>query len=220
LTALGGLSASIQAQPALKVLVVDMRKALDSYYKNEDAKAKLNESGQKAQAQLDELTKQMTALSDQVKDLVDQSKNTVLKPEVRAQAEADAQKKIQEYQQRQQDAQRFATNTRAQLQQRANNYNEILLDDIKNAATKIARLKGATLVLDKGGPTLIGTPAVVYADAGYDITDEVLVELNKDRPAPVAPATPALTPSATSTPPATAPAQFSVPNVTPPTKKP
>jgi outer membrane protein len=214
LTALGGLTAALPAQPAPKILVVDMAKALDSYYKYQDSKAKLTESGQKAQEQLDEQTKKMSALSDEVKDLMEQSKNSVLKAEVRAQAEADAQKKIQEYQQLQAEAQRFANNTRAQLQQRMKNYNDILLDDIKNTSTKIARLKGATLVLDKGGPTLIGTPAVVYADASYDITDEVLAELNKDRPTP-APAAPAATTPA----PSTAPAQFTVPNVTAPTEK-
>jgi outer membrane protein len=90
------------------------------------------------------------------------------------------------------------------------------MDDIKNAVANIARTRGANLVLDKGGPTLIGTPALVYSDASYDITDDVLKDLNKDRPAPATPA-PAATASPT-TPAATAPATFSVPNVTNPAK--
>ncbi|HVU16579.1 MAG TPA: OmpH family outer membrane protein [Candidatus Didemnitutus sp.] len=219
-TALGGLAVAVQAQPAPKVLVIDMAKALDSYYKWQDSKAKLSEVGQKAQDQLDEKKKEMQALADQVKDLMEQSKNTVLKAEVRSQAESDAQKKMGELQQRQQDAENFLQSTRAQLQQRLNNYRELLMEDIKNAASTVARARGATLVLDKGGPSLIGTPAVIYADSSYDITDDVLKDLNKDRPP--APAAASTTPAASATPSSTAapaPAPFTVPNVTP-AKKP
>jgi outer membrane protein len=208
-TALGGLAVTLPAQPAPKVLVIDMMKALGNYYKWQDGQAKVAEVGQKAQEQLDEKKKEMQALADQYKDLMEQSKNTVLKNEVRAQAESDAQKKLNELQQRQQDAEGFAQNTRSQLQQRLNNYRELLVDDIKNSVSAIARTRGATLVLDKGGPTAIGLPAVIFSDASYDITDDVLKDLNKDRPpAPVAAAT---TPAATTP----APAAFSVPNVTP-----
>jgi outer membrane protein len=69
-------------------------------------------------------------------------------------------------------------------------------------------------VLDRSGPTLFGIPGVLYADAGYDMTDAVLTEVNKDRPAPAA--APAATPAATTPAPA-APATnsgFTVPNVT------
>lgn len=213
LAALGGLTAAAQAQPAPKILVLDMAKALDSYYKWQDSKVKLTEVSQKAQDQLDEKKKELQALADQYKDLVEQSRNAVLKPEVRAQAESDAQKKGAELQQRQQDAEGFLQSTRAQLQQRMNNYRELLMEDIKNAASTVARARGANLVLDKGGPSLIGTPTVVYADAGYDITDDVLKDLNKDRPPAPAAATPAPAAAPAASTPAAAP--FTVPNVTP-----
>ena len=65
-----------------------------------------------------------------------------------------------------------------------------------------AKRKGATLVIDKSGPTVLGIPAVIYADSAYDITDEAMAEINKDRPAAPAAATgtgPAATPPAAST---------------------
>lgn len=219
---LGGVAA-MQAQPAPKIFVIDMSRALDSYYKYQDSKNKVNGDGQKAQEQLDGLTKQMNALNDEIKDMVEKSKSPALSTEARNQAEGDAQKKYQELQQMQAQAQDFLNHTRQQLQQRMKNYTDMLLDDIKNTATKIAKLRGATLVLDKGGPTLIGVPAIVYSDASYDLTDDVLTELNKDRPTP-APTPAPVTAVPATTAPALAPTQnpptqFSVPNVTP-TKKP
>ena len=78
-------------------------------------------------------------------------------------------------------------------------------------------------MLDRSGPTLFGIPSVLYSDPSYDITEEVVKEVNKDRPpaAAVKPAAPVAAPAAPATAPAAAPA-FKVPNVTPPaaTKKP
>jgi outer membrane protein len=36
---------------------------------------------------------------------------------------------------------------------------------------------------------MLGVPAVLFSDPGYDITDEVLADINKDRPATPAVAT-------------------------------
>jgi outer membrane protein len=47
---------------------------------------------------------------------------------------------------------------------------------------------------------MIGIPSILYSDAGYDMTDEVMAEINKDRPA-----TPATSPAATGTAPAATP---------------
>ncbi len=67
---------------------------------------------------------------------------------------------------------------------------------------------GATLVVDKSGPTLFGIPTVIYADPAYDITDDVIKEVNKDRPAPAAPAAAAAAKPGD-------PVQFNVPVATP-----
>ncbi|HEY5228853.1 MAG TPA: OmpH family outer membrane protein, partial [Opitutaceae bacterium] len=48
---------------------------------------------------------------------------------------------------------------------------------------EIAKKHGATFLLDKSGPTLVGVSNILYFDPSLDITDEVQVELNKDRPA-------------------------------------
>jgi outer membrane protein len=197
---------SSQAQPAVKLLVIDMAKALEGHYKTEEINSKFQAEAQKVEEQLGEMSKQIQKTRDEANELIEQSRNTVLKEEVRKQAEVDAQKKIQEFQQLQNDAQEYRGKNQQSFQQRAKNSRELLFEEISNVARDIARARGATLVLDKSGPTLIGVPAIVYADAAYDITDDVLKEVNKNRPAPAPkPAAPALSPApATATP--TAPA--------------
>lgn len=209
-----------QAQPALKLVTVDLVKSLDSYYKSEDATAKFNDAAQKAQEQFEELNKQLQTLVDEYKELVEKSKNTILAAEVRNQAEADAQRKLEEIQRRQQEAQQFRVNTQRSLQGRMKNYRDILLEEVTKVVKDLARARGATLVIDKSVPhAILGSPAVIVADDAYDITADVIKEINKDRPA-AAPAATATTPAAAApaqpaTPGAT---QFTVPNVNEPKK--
>ncbi len=207
---------SLQAQPAVKLLVVDMAKVLDNHYKTEEAQAKFNETAQKVQEQLNDYKKQIDAIGEQAKDLAEQSRNTVLTAEVRSKAEQDAQKKYQEYQQRQSEAQTYAGNNQRALQQRMKSYRDMIFEEISKTVRDLAKARGATFVIDKSGPTILGISSVVYSDPAYDITDEVLKEVNKDRPAPAAPAAAAAAtaPAAATPAPAVAPVQFVVPNVT------
>jgi len=221
LAAFGAGSTALLAQPAVKLVVVDMAKVYDSHYKTEEANAKFRDAEQKAQEQVEELNKQGQTLVDEYKELMEQSKNTVLTPEARSKAETDAQKKLEDIQRKQGEVQNFRTNTQRSLQQRIKTHRDLLLEEITKVVNDLAKRQGATLVVDRSGPTLFGIPSVLYSDPAYDITDAVVTEVNKDRPAPApAAATPAATTPAAA-PAAPAPTAFSVPNVsTPPAKKP
>lgn len=211
LAAFGAGSVSLLAQPAVKLVVVDMAKAYDGYYKTEEGNAKLKDAEQKAQEQVEEMNKQGQLMVDEYKELAEQSKNTVLTNEARGKAEAEAQKKLQDIQRKQSEVQTFTTNTQRSLQQRMKVQHDLLLEEISKIVIDLSKRKGATLVLDKSGPTLFGIPSVVYNDPSYEITDEVIKEQNKDRPAAPVAATPAA-----KAPPAAAaatPAPFNVPNV-------
>jgi outer membrane protein len=209
LAAFSAGSTALLAQPAVKLVVVEMARVYDNHFKTEEANAKFRDAEQKAQEQVEELKKQGQTLVEEYKELVEQSKNTLLTAEARSKAEADSQKKMEDIQRKQNDMQQFLQNTQRSLQQRIKTHRDLLLEEISKVVNDIAKRNGATLVIDKSGPTLFGIPSVLYADPAYDITDAVLAEVNKDRPAPAA-ATPA----------ATAPAgtQFNVPNVSEPKK--
>ncbi|MBI3884677.1 MAG: OmpH family outer membrane protein [Opitutae bacterium] len=213
LFALGAVTTALQAQPAIKLVTVDVMSLFDKHYKTEEANAKFNDAAQKAQEQLDELNKKIQGVADEYKELMEQSKNAMLTPDAQKQKAEEAQKKIEEFQRMQAEAQNFRANTQRSLQQRVKTHRDLLLEEISKVVTDIAKRKGATLILDRSGPSLLGIPTVIYSDPAYDITEEVAKEINKDRP-PAPPAAPAATP--TPAPAATAPApQFTVPNVSP-----
>ena len=202
LIAFGATALGLAAQPALKIVTVDMSKLLEGYYKTEDQAAKLKANEQKAQEELERMAKEGNTLAEQYKETVEQAKNTLLTAEARSKAEGDSAKMLEDLQRRQNDINAFRNKSQQLLQGQLNNIRGQLLDEISKRVTDLAKGKGATLVVDKSGPSMIGIPSVLYSDAGYDMTDEVMAEINKDRPAAPAAATgtgPAATPPAAST---------------------
>lgn len=216
LAAFAAGSTALLAQPALKLITVDVAKAYDSYYKAEEGMAKFRDAQQKAQEQAEELRKQGQTMVDEYKELGEQAKNTLLNAEARTKAEQAAQKKLEDIQRKQADLQNFIQSTERSLQQQMFTRRELLLEEITKTVNDLAKRKGATLVIDKSGPSSFRIPVVLFADPGYDITEEVVAEINKDRPA-AAPAAPAATTPAATAPATTTPAPgFTVPNVSKP----
>ncbi len=193
LAALGVFTVVAQAQPALKIVVVDMAKIYDNHYKTIEQNAKIQSDDAKAQEEVDKMNKEGNVLVEEYKSLTEQSQNVALTAEAKTKAQTAAQQKLEAIQLKQREVQTFIQNTRNSLQQRLQTFRSLMLEEISKIATEVAKRRGATLMLDKAGPSLIGISNIVYADPGYEITDEVMAEINKTRPAgaPTAPPAPA-----------------------------
>jgi len=166
---------------ALELAKAEMKEALE--------KPAEEKPDAKAQEEVDKMNKEGNALVEEYKSLNDQSNNPTLTTEAKGKAQAEAQKKLEAIQTKQREVQGFIQNTRNSLGQRLNTFRSLMLEEISKLATEVAKKKGGTVLLDKAGPTGIGISNLIYADAGFDITDDVLKEINKDRPAnaPTAP---------------------------------
>ena len=206
---LGAFSIAAQAQPAVKLYVVDMAKLYDTHYKTVEKNAQLQADDQKAQEEVEKMNKEGNSIVEEYKALKDKANNPALTNEAKNAAENEAQKKLASIQSKQNEVQTFIQNTRNSLQQRMQTYKALILEEISKTAITVSQRKGATLLVDKSGPSLFLIPNVIYSDPGFDITDEVMKEINKDRPASSTPA-----PTTTAAPAAGSPA-VSVPGLTP-----
>lgn len=180
----GALALGLQAQPAPKILVVDMAALYDKHYKTEEQLAKLQTDEQKAQEDLEKLNSEGNKLVEEYRELADQARNNpALSNDAKAKLEQEAQQKLEAIQAKQTEVQNFRVNVQRSLQSRLNNFRGLMLEEISKIAADIAKQKGATLLVDKSGPSLIGISNFVYVDPSYDITNEVMAAVNRDRPA-------------------------------------
>ncbi|HVU36132.1 MAG TPA: OmpH family outer membrane protein [Opitutaceae bacterium] len=203
LATLSVFALAARAEPAVKILVVDMAKLYDNHYKTLEQNAKLQADQEKAKQEVDQMNKEGNALVEEYKNLQEQSTNAALTAEAKSKAQNDAQKKLEEIQAKQNEIRTFIQNSGQTLNQRLQTFRSLMLEEIGKVATEVAKRHGATILLDKSGPSLIGISNLIYSDPAYDITDEVMTEINKTRPAG-APTAPVPAPSTSGT--ATAPA--------------
>jgi outer membrane protein len=185
LTAFAALALVARAQPAPQILVVDIAKVFENHYEKQEKEAQLRNDVQKANDEMERMNKEGNALVEQYKNLVDQSKNPALTPEAQAKADADSKKKMDEIKSKENDLNNFKEENQRTFQQRIQNIRNALVDEITRTASDVAKRHGATLLFDKSGVSaLLGNGLLVYSDPAYDITDEVIKEVNKDRPPP------------------------------------
>jgi outer membrane protein len=158
------------AQTAPKILVVDLAKLFDNHWKTQEQTAKLQEDEKKAQDQLAIITKDGNALVEQFKELDEQSKNPAATADAKAKSLAEAQKKYEEIQQKRNEQSTFVQNTSNTLKQRFQTFKTLMIEEITKTAVEIAKTHGATFLLDKSGPTLVGVSNILYFDPTLDIT--------------------------------------------------
>ncbi len=196
---------SAQAQAPVKILVIDMAKIYNGHYQTEEQNAKLRADEAKAQDDIAAMNQQGNQLVEQYKEFADQTNNPVSSAADKAKAAGEAQKRLDQIQQKKQEIGAFAQNVQEGLRQRLATFRSMLFEDIGRIATDIAKRKGATLLIDKSGPSYLGVPVVVYSDPSLDITDEVIAEIAKTKPAAGAAPTPSAAPAAGSGPKITVP---------------
>lgn len=191
IAAFGAAMLAAQAQPALKVMTVDMAKLYDNHWKTLEQNAKIQADEAKAQDEVAKMNKEGQAIVDEFKALQEQGNNPTASAEAKARAQGDAQKKYEDIQRKQQEIQGFVQNTRNSLGQRLGTFRALMLEELSKLAVDTAKRKGATVLLEKSGQTHITISNILYSDPAYDITDEVMKEINKDRPAGAPTAAPA-----------------------------
>lgn len=205
--ALSGAALTASAQSAPKILIVDMAKLLDSHYETEDQNAKLKIDEAKANEEIERIVKDGQAIEEAMKDMQEKASNPAASAEAKAKIEADFRPKAEERQRKLGELNNYRVRTQRVFQERIANFRGIMFEKIGAVVQETAKKKGATLVLDKSGLSNIGLNPVVYADASYDITEEVQKEIAKGRPANAStPAAPTAKPAATPASPPRAPA--------------
>lgn len=178
------------AQTAPKIAIIDLAKVFDGHYRTQEQQEKLKGQEAKINDEISKIVKDGQALAEKYKELVEQTKNPVLTAEARTAAENDAGKQLEEVRKKEQQFTEYRNDANRMVQQQIGTFRQMLVEEISKIATDIAKKKGATLLVEKA--------ATIYADPSYDITEEVMAEINKTRPPGLAaPAAPAAKPGET-----------------------
>ena len=180
----GLVEVPVHAETPPKVLVVDMVKVYDGHYKTEEFNAGMKIDQQKAEADLQKLNSDGNDMVKQFNELKEEFNKQATSSDVKAKIQKDLELKGQDIQRKQAEVNSFRSNVQLALKTKIDNFKNPLLSEISDTAIEIAQDKGATLLFDKSGRSFLRENGLVKLNSEYeltDITDDVLVVLNKGR---------------------------------------
>lgn len=178
----------------LKLGVVDLTRVITEYHKFKEARNTLQDEAAKAQKEINEALAYGQKLRESFNKLQQEAQDPVLNDQLRQKKIVELQEKRQEALQWDRDFQDLRQKRQKALADRQGRMFNGIREEVLNLVKEKAKRDGYSFVLEKSvmgaSPKIpgLGLPLMLHSDGGIDISDELIVELNKDAPAGEAPA--------------------------------
>lgn len=188
LTAEAQAPAAPAAAPSsnLKVATVNVKELYTKFYKRFDTENVL-------QKQLADIKKDIASREEKLRELQEEAKKILdkndgsLSDTARQKLQTEFNAKQNEFRAREQELKDFVQRRNVAFRELRNREMRLLMEEVQNSINTVAEKVGADMVLDSGAlspqPEIgIGTPVYPFLKKNFDITPEVLKQLNSGAP--------------------------------------
>lgn len=186
---LAGLVSSHAAD--LKFGVVDMSKAFSEFFKTKEAAEKFKGNLDKAQKEMNDRWSVYKNLMTDMQKLKKEASDPIMSPDARQKKAVEFEEKGKELRALEQEIGEAQNRRSSQLKQEDMSIRKGIYDEILVVVRDKSKAENYDFVFDKSGMSLSTVPMLVYYKDAVDITDQIVVELNKAAPASTTPAAPA-----------------------------
>jgi outer membrane protein len=184
------------ASADLKIAVVDLNKAFESYYKTQDAQARLKEKQDLFQKDYQDLVSTYNHMGEEAQTLKTAASDPTLSADARADKSKALQAKAQDLQSMERKIEEMKVERQREIQDEVMRRHQEIVGEITKAINAYSGPQGYDLVLDKSSSSSAsGVPYVLYNSSKLiDITADIIKSLNATRPAGATVSTPSVTP--------------------------
>lgn len=175
----------------LKFGVVDMSKAFSEFQKTKVAAEKFKENVNKAQTEMNERWAVYKNIMADMQKLKKEASDPIMTPDARAKKAAEFEEKGKELRSLEQEIGEAQNRRTNQLKQEDMQIRKGIYDEILVVVKEKAKADSYDFIFDKSGMSLSTVPVLIYYKDAVDITDQIIVELNKNAPAAAPTAAPA-----------------------------
>lgn len=183
---LAGLVSSHAAD--LKFGVVDMSKAFSEFYKTKEAAEKFKGNLDKAQKEMNDRWSVYKNLMTDMQKLKKEASDPIMTQDARQKKAVEFEEKGKELRALEQEIGEAQNRRSSQLKQEDMSIRKGIYDEILVVVRDKSKAENYDFVFDKSGMSLSTVPMLVYYKDAVDITDQIVVELNKAAPASTTPA--------------------------------
>jgi outer membrane protein len=181
------LLATVTLQAAdLKIGVIDMSKVFQEFHKTKSAAEKYKGNYEKAAQEVQERQTAYKNMAADFQKLQKLTQDPIITPEQRNKYAAEMNEKMKEIRSMEMEMQEFAERRQQQLKQEDMQIRKGLYEEILVVVRERCMKDGLDIVFDKTGVSLSTVPIILHVREGAaaDLTDQLIVELNKDAPLP------------------------------------
>jgi len=181
------LAATVTLQAAdLKIGVIDMSKVFQEFHKTKSAAEKYKGNYEKAAQEMQERQTVYKNLATEAQKLQKIAQDPIITPEQRNKHAAELGEKVKEIRSMEMEMQEFAERRQTQLKQEDMQIRKGLYEEILVVVRDKSKADGFDIVFDKTGVSLSTIPIILHVKEGAatDMTDQLIVELNKNAPPP------------------------------------
>lgn len=172
----------------LKFGVVDMSKAFSEFSKTKVAAEKFKENVNKAQTEMNERWAVYKNIMADMQKLKKEVTDPIMTPDSKAKKAAEFEEKGKELRSLEQEIGEAQNRRTNQLKQEDMQIRKGIYDEIIVVVREKAKADAYDFIFDKSGMSLSTVPVLIYYKDAVDITDQIIVELNKNAPAATTPA--------------------------------
>lgn len=173
---------AVGAAAQTKIATISMQQCFEGYYKSQEFQEQRVRITERFEREARERQSQLQGEAEPLQLRIQEiQENPGLSEDARQQQLIAMQPELTAFRQKEEEFQQWVQQRQQELGAQAQNMRATLLEDIRKVAMSVGIREGASIVLDSSN--VDGLPAVVYADPGTDITNKVLNEINRDRPA-------------------------------------
>lgn len=167
----------------IKFGVVDMSKAFSEFHKTKDAAEKFKGNVDKAQAEMNDRWAVYKNLMTDMQKLKKEASDPIMTADARNKKAAEFEDKGKELRTLEQEIGQQQNRRSTQLKQEDVQIRRGIYDEILVVVRDKAKTEGYDFIFDKSGMSLSTVPVLIYYKDAVDITDQIIVELNKGAPA-------------------------------------
>lgn len=170
----------------LKFGVVDMSKAFSDFHKTKEAAEKFKVNLDKAQKEMNDRWSVYKNLMTDMQKLKKEASDPIMTQDARAKKGMEFEEKGKELRSLEQEIGEAQNRRNNQLKQEDMSIRKGIYDEILVVVKEKAKADGYDFIFDKSGMSLSTVPVLIYYKDAVDVTDLIIVELNKSAPAATA----------------------------------
>lgn len=167
------------AEDALKVATVDIQKLFKEYHRTMEAQKQINEDRTMIQKKNSERQDKLQTLKTQLQGLKMKMDDPATSDSEKQRLTMEMRTLAEEGNELEKERTGFLERSNSALNEKMVTQMRTILADINGLVAESAKAKGYNFVVDKSGLSTSQTPFVIYSDI-TDLTDELLIKLNKD----------------------------------------